>query len=659
MPSICRTVLTTLWVLAASVGAIAATATTATKAEYSIDKAPPWIAAVSPDTAAPPSVHQQSGGVSYLLVDRQVQVKGKNQQNYTHLAIKILNESGLEGTSNIEIRFDPSYQTLALHTVTVRRGDKTTTRLKPAAIKILQRETSLEQLIFDGTKTANLFLEDVRVGDIVEYAYTLSGSNPVFGNRHYGRFDVQWSVPVQQIYIRLLTEPGKDPAIKLVNTQQAATSRMSNGFQENEWNLKDIAALRFRDDTPGWFDPVPSIQWSDFKDWNAVAQWGAPLYTPPTSLRGDLAAEVQRISAAYASPQERAVEALRFVQRSVRYLGVEVGPGSHAPNPPDLVMARRFGDCKDKTLLTLTLLKALDIEAQAALVNTRRRRGILDLQSSPGAFDHVIVHAKINDKVYWLDPTLPMQMGSIHDISQANFGQAMILQADQTSLTAIDEGPATNYSRKLIAVFDSSGGTQKPVTFTLTSITEGVSAEKLRNSIAKESQENMQQRLTNYYARYYSDIQLVRPFEVYDNKDSNQIVTTEYYVIPDFWKTTNEDRVEAFVAVPDIYDFLRIPQNTVRSEPLGKFHPMNVVQTTYVLVPEKWSLKGRSTKVKDAVFEFQSTAAYEPSRLTLTDSYRTLSDAIDAQHMSEYLANAKKARDGLGYSISMPVKSAN
>ncbi len=657
MPTFFKSLLTTILVLATSVGAIAATGSP--KAEYKIDKAPPWIAAVSPDTEAPPSVHQQSGGVSFLLVDRQVQVKGKSQQNYNHLAIKILNESGLEGTSNIEIRFDPSYQLLTLHSVAVKRGDKTMSRLTPSAVKLLQRETSLEQLIFDGTKTANLFLEDVRVGDIVEYSYTLSGSNPVFGNRHYGRFDLQWSVPVQQIYIRLLTEPGRDPAIKLVNTQQQATSHISNGFQESEWNLKDIAAMRFRDDTPGWFDPVPSIQWSDFKDWNAVAQWGAPLYAPPTSLRGDLANEVKRINSTYASPQERAVEALRFVQRSVRYMGVEVGPGSHAPNPPDLVMARRFGDCKDKTLLTLTMLKALDIEANAALVNTRRRRGILDLQASPGAFDHVIVHASIDGKTYWLDPTLPMQMGSILDISQANFGQAMVLRDDQSGLTAIDEGPATNYSRKTIAVFDSSGGTQKPVTLTLTNIADGVSAEKLRNSIAKESQENMQQRLTNYYARYYSDIQLVRPFEVYDNKDSNQIVTTEYYVIPDFWKTTNEDRVEAFVGIPDIYDYLRIPQNTVRSEPLGRFHPMSILQTTYVLVPEKWDLKGRRTQVKDAVFEFQSVAAYEPSRLTLTDSYRSLSDAIDSKHMPVFLANAKKARDGLGYSISMPVKNAN
>ncbi|BCO28533.1 hypothetical protein MIZ03_3439 [Rhodoferax lithotrophicus] len=625
--------------------------------EYKIEKPPIWVTSVVPDLAAALPAEKQNGGVSYLLVDRQVLVKGDSKLSYHHMVFKIQNESGLENSSNIEIRFDPSYQTLLLHTVSIRRGDQLIPKLLPAAIKVLQRETSLEQLVFNGSKTANLFLDDVRVGDVVEYAYTLRGSNPVFGGRHYSQFDFQWGTPVQHVYARLLAEPDRKIAFKLVNTQQAAEVHTVAGMQEYAWDLKDVSALRSRDDAPAWYDPYPSVQWSDFSDWGAVVQWGIPLYKTPSRLSSELAAEVDRIKLQFASSEDRVVEALRYVQKTVRYLGVEVGPGSHAPTPPDVVLSRRFGDCKDKTLLTLTLLKALEVDASAALVNSRAKKGIFGWQASPGAFDHVIVRVKLGGESYWLDPTLQPQMGRLGDISQANFGYSLVLEPGQTELSEMRLGQAMMYTRKVLTVLDSRGGWLKPVSLTVTTLLEGVSAERMRATLAKESPEDLQKKLVNYFARYYPGIAVVRPYEMSDNKANNQITLTEYYEVSDLWKSTKDDRMEAYAAIPDVNDFLRAPQNTVRSEPMGLFHPVDVRQTTYVLLPEKWKFKGGTSKVNDPVFDFESSASFVPGRLTMVDTYRSKSDAIEAKNMSSYLANTRKARDMLGYTFSQSTKS--
>jgi hypothetical protein len=627
--------------------------------EYKIEKSPAWVNLVAPDLAALLPVDKQSEGVSYLLIDRQVRIQGNDRQSYSHIAFKIQNESGLENSANIEIRFDPSYQTLLMHSVSIRRGDKTMSKLTPAGIKVLQREKSLEQLIFNGTKSANLFLEDVRVGDVVEYAFTLRGSNPVFGGRHYSQFDSQWSIPVQHAYSRLLTEPGRNPAITLLNSQPEATQRLVGGLQEYVWSQKDIASLRVREDAPPWFDPYPTAQWSDFKDWQSVVQWGVPLYATPSRLPAELVIEAERIKSRYADPGERAAEALRYVQKTVRYLGVEVGPGSHAPTQPDLVLSRRFGDCKDKTLLTLTLLKALDIEASPALVNARVKRAIAQWQPSPGAFDHVIVRAKVGDEYFWLDSTLQQQMGRLRDISQANFGYALVLDHQQTALTEIRQGSAMVYNRKVLAVLDSKAGVQKPVPFTVTTVLEGLSAERMRNTLAKETPEDLQKQLVNYFARYYPSIAIVRPYEVTDNGVRNQVTLTEYYVIPEFWAPGKTDQMEAYAASPDINDYLRAPRNTVRTEPIGLFHPADVQQTTFVLLPEAWKYKSSASKISDPAFAFESTADFVPGRLTLVDTYRTLADSIAPEGMSTYLENLRKARNMLGFSFNRPTKDGD
>ena len=102
------------------------------------------------------------------------------------------------------VNFDPGYQRLTFHTLNVIRGGKVLGRLGSTRIQVLQRETELEYLIYDGSMTASTMLDDVRIGDIVEYAYSIAGSNPVFRNHAAGTLSLAWSVPLERAYTRLL-----------------------------------------------------------------------------------------------------------------------------------------------------------------------------------------------------------------------------------------------------------------------------------------------------------------------------------------------------------------------------------------------------------------------------------------------------------------------
>lgn len=624
--------------------------------EFKIEKNPSWVNLVAFDPKASTETDKQKGGVSYLLVDEQVFLNGDQRESFRHYAFKIQNESGLESSANIEIWFDPSYQTLHLHTIDVFRGEQVISKLSAASVKILQREKSLDHLVFDGSKTANIFLEDVRVGDVIEYSYTLKGSNPVFAGKQSGQFDLQWGTPVQTRYTRLLTDPSHNVSITYEGGQQQADRQNLGNLQELVWRGADVSAIKFRDDVPKWFNSQPNIQWSDFQNWNAVARWAVPLYKVPDTLPADLLREVERIKSTQMVRGEQAMEALRFVQKTVRYMGIEVGPGSHAPNSPAVVLARRYGDCKDKTLLLLTLLKALKIEAFPALVNTKKGRGILNAQPSPYAFNHVIVHAVIDGVEYWLDPTMQPQMGALNDIYQGNHGYALVIRQNQIDLTEMKYGPATSYVSKVIAVYDTSAGWGKPVNLTVTTFMEGRSAERFRSKLALESVETIQKQLANYYAKYYPEIGVVQTYNRYDKSSSNQIILTEYYTLANFWKKVGDDKVEAYFAAPEVYDYLRNPQNTFREEPLGLSHPVDVMQTMYILTPDTWKLKGGTSVVQDTSFNFESSVTFAPGKIIEMDSYRSLKDAVEAKDIQVYLANIGKARKLTGYTITRSTK---
>ncbi len=131
----------------------------------------------------------------------------------------------------------------------------------------------------------------------------------------------------------------------------------------------------------------------------------APLYAKAEVIPASspLNAEVARIKALSPDPKVRAEAALTLVQDQIRYLALAMNVGGLVPATADETWSRRFGDCKGKTVLLLTLLHALGIEAQPSLVNVQLGDGLDARLPTIEMFNHVIVRATIGGKVYWLD----------------------------------------------------------------------------------------------------------------------------------------------------------------------------------------------------------------------------------------------------------------
>lgn len=620
---------------------------------YELAPPPDWVLPLTADWAAPPPAEQVAQGVFHLLTDHQVRIDGRERTSYRQLASKAINERGVERVANIEIRFDPAYQRLSLHAINIHRGGRKLAKLDSAVVRVLQRERELEALVFDGSKTAHVFLEDVRVGDVVEYAYSLRGHNPVFGERQFGRFDLQWNEPVARAHARLLWPANRALHWRRLNGAPEPAVHEGGTHRDFRWDRRDIALRIVESDAPGWFDPYPSVHWGEFEDWQAVVRWAQPLYRSAASPGAQVQAEAARIAARHADPAERLLAALRFVQSEVRYLGIEIGAGSHAPSPPEVVLRRRFGDCKDKTMLTIALLRALGIEARPALVNTAQRRGIRDWLPSPGAFNHVLVQARLGQDTYWLDPTRSPQAGRLDKVVQADFEAALVIDEASHELVPMAPNYLLTQWREVHALIDASAGFDRPVSYTVTTEVEGAAADSLRHALASQSREALQKRYLNYYAAYYPGTEAAGPLEVEDDPVVNRLKTVERYTIQNFWPTADKGATrEAAIAVPELMDLLRAPGTPLRGAPLALNHPVDLVHVTEVRLPEAGSGTNDELKVSDPAFDFQRVETWKQGKtLVLTDRFRSLRDHVDAADVARYSAALEKTRQGLHYAL--------
>jgi hypothetical protein len=620
-------------------------------AEYLKTAPPSWVLSVAIPTEVVAPSSQIVSGSHTLLHDRQIRVDGAGTSQFSHFATQALNEQGVASIANIEIAFDPAYQTLRLHDVLVHRRDQIQNRTASLRVDMLRREKDLDFAILDGRISAHIVLNDVQPGDIVEYAYTLYGRHPALGGRDAGMQQLAFGVPIEHQYLRLLLPADRRFQLAVKNDGPAPLRSVRDGHSEYVWSLRKVAAMPMEVDAPGWYVPYPVVQWSSFSNWQEVARWGEVLYRSPVQLDPEVERRVAAIVRANTANSDRLVEALRLTQREVRYFGVQIGVSSLKPAPPDEVLARGFGDCKGKTLLLLTLLRRMGIHADAALVSTQLTRGIDAFLPTHLVFDHVMVRAIVDGKTYWIDPTRATQGALLERLYQPDFGRALVLRTDTVDLSTMGDAPRT-HSRRIVTAIDVRDGLEAPVRYTVSTSLSGALAEDLRLQLARDSAENMQTTYLNYYARYYPGIRVARALDISDDLAQNRITTTEHYEIADFWvRSTDGARRDAEVLVPEMIDALRRPATQTRFSPLPIPNNYDLDVTTDVALPDDWSIAHAQHEVSDAHFTFQREIRYADRRLTLHDRLRTHSDHVPPAQLVSYVSSLDRARDGISISL--------
>lgn len=619
-------------------------------ADYTTGPLPGWVVPVAPGKADGAKLGQGSDGVAFLLTDTQILADRHDRERYHRVVSEALDAHGVEAIANIQIPFDPSYQKLVLHSLDVIRHGRVISQLHTAKMRVIQREAGLEERIYDGTRTLAIFLDDVRPGDVVDYSYVMSGRNPVFGGRDFGTYELQFGLPVARVHARLLVPVGA--SLKLASRHTAMKPRVTvhDGLRDYTWDVVDPPVLTVEAGAPAWYSPFAQVSWSQFDDWGQVVDWALPLYRTPDTLDAALQAQVDRIARTESTPAGRMLAALRLVQGEVRYLGVEIGPNSHAPNPPTQVYARRFGDCKDKTLLTVTLLRHLGIDAWPALVNTDLQRGVAEQLPSPGVFDHVLVLARVDGKDWWIDPTRNTQMADLAHLSQDHFDLALVVAPGGRALTAMKRAAPDASRRELHATYDASHGFDTPVRFTMKTVASGDVGEALRNAFASNSLAELQKNFLNFYAGYYPHIGEAGALAMRDDPTANRVTVDENYMIHAMSAPADDGRGRvALLHFPELARAMNAPDTPIRTAPLQVSYPLDLSQQTEVLLPNAWPVKTMTTRVDDPAFRFERSIRRDGLRLLITDHFQSLTDEVPAAQMPRYLDDLARARKVLAF----------
>lgn len=357
-------------------------------------------------------------------------------------ALQVNDASALSMIGQYSIRYHPDYQKLTLHRIAILRGGRMLDRLRSADIRTLQQEDEVRNGVYHGAATVQLLLDDVRVGDTLWITYTTEGANPVFGKRWSDEFSWDLQVPVELRRLTVL-HPRKQPLRwrqlgDYIHDAPAPTVDQVGDLERIRFEGRGLEAVEAEPSTPSDYMAWRMLQMSEYDNWHDVAVWAAGLFpaAAPTPALQDAAKRF----AAPSDPAARAAAALHWVQDEIRYFSVSIGENSHRPQAPDVVLRRRYGDCKDKAYLLVSLLGQLGIQARPFLVNASQPAVPARVAPAPTWFDHVIVGIELGGKTVYVDPTRSGQKGPLEQLAPVLPGAAALpVDAAATALVTLPE----------------------------------------------------------------------------------------------------------------------------------------------------------------------------------------------------------------------------
>jgi len=616
--------------------------------------APAWVDAPELDGAGEFSPENPGRGSEvYLLSD--VQYHAEEGVHYQAVRLRILTETGVEQNSQLSFNFQPEYETLQLHHLRIERDGKVEDRLAAAEIEVMRREEGLEYRLYDGTLTALIILNDVRPGDVLSYAFSLKGENPVFAGRRHGFLKLGYGTEIAELRRRVLWNPEKRQMQWKVHGPPCdpTTKELPGGLRELAVERRPSSRLRVEGGTPLWRFDYPWLEYSDYPGWGAFGEWGRTLYDAEDDpLPEELRRVCERVRRENESEEERILATFNWVKRNVRYLGSFMGEHTHEPYPIAEVLARRFGDCKDKAMMTTAMLSHLGFDAAPAVVNTARQRAVGDYLPGHAGFDHLIVHLRWRGEDHWLDPTYTYQRGPLDELHVPDYGYAYVFRSGEEGLKKLEPRGFETTRTAIEERFDvlEVGGAAE---LEVETVATGADANSMRQQFASQSLQEVEENYRKFYEAQYPGIEVAAPLEVDDDQETNEIVIREHYRIAEFWEPMEDtpEGVQFFLQARFLGDRAPQPSKQSREEALQISHPNRVRHVIDVDLPEEWDVATGDTEIERPAFRYWSTVKPRSRGLRLVYEYESRASTVPAANFEDFQSATEELQDDLHYQI--------
>lgn len=164
------------------------------------------------------------------------------------------------------------------------------------------------------------------------------------------------------------------------------------------WEIKGMPGLDLENlhATPPWSALAArmSVKWGDSavngvdNQWRAIGQWMDQLEAHRPDPTPEITSQAQQLTAGAPDLYTKLDRITSYIQKNIRYFIVTRGIGGFQAHYANDIYRNRYGDCKDKTTLLISMLQAIGVRAYYLHVDSER--GVIDPNEPSLLGNHMI-----------------------------------------------------------------------------------------------------------------------------------------------------------------------------------------------------------------------------------------------------------------------------
>jgi transglutaminase-like putative cysteine protease len=327
--------------------------------------------------------------------------------------VKVLTEKGKRANRTLSLSFMLPYSTEEVVKLEVMKPDG---EVVPVDVAANSKETiddsQMSMNIYDpNMRVLRVNLPKVEIGDVVHSITRQTIERPYIPGQY-----AEENVFEGSGYIRHLSyevhAPSDRPLQRIAlrdeipGTLRHSAQTNADSTIEYRWEVANVPRMFDEPSMPPYEMVLQRLYVSTTPDWQAVSKWYWELSKPHLeATTPEMKKTVDELTAGAKTDVDKIKAVFYHVSKKIRYMGLtpEKDRPGFEPHDVKLTFDKKYGVCRDKAALLVSMLRAAGLNAYPVLISVGVKR---DVEVPDPFFNHAIVSVELKKGEYVLmDPT--------------------------------------------------------------------------------------------------------------------------------------------------------------------------------------------------------------------------------------------------------------
>lgn len=354
----------------------------------------------------PPAESYPDADILVILDERIVEAFEDGRSTKTsRMVFKVMKERGKD-YADIDIGYNSRIATASIvYARTITPGGEVLP-LRKNATKVI---TPFEKYpSYSDYKKLVFSMPGVTLGSIVDYKVVIQEKKPTMEGIFSSRWIFQGTNPVLLSRYEVIVpkdmklkyypvSPLKDVPLSPVTMQQGDKKTYL-------WEYKNIPQILGEESMPPWDEVAFGILLTNLDSWEGFSSWYREKKKGKTEPDRAIKEKVAELTKDLSAPKEKVEALFNYVKRQIRYVNIDLGKSGYEPASAPEVFKNKYGDCKDKSTLLISMLKCAGIPAYYVAIPTDKVGNWIRYFPYPFQFNHCIVALEKEEEYSFIDP---------------------------------------------------------------------------------------------------------------------------------------------------------------------------------------------------------------------------------------------------------------